>query len=201
MAITIRTNVDADNAGDIPDLIDLLAVPPLRDRISYYTAPVHDWSNDAGAKSLSKQEYAALEIQWLAQMMRLGMRVPLTTRRKTVVCLAVDRHAAVTDPSGTVLNCTEHALIQGPNESFIPLSAIGRKTETKAVVEDGLSNFLDLVEAGTYDCNRCRMFPSCGGACPKSWQDGTIPCPSAKFNMSERLLLAYAGARLRSASN
>jgi uncharacterized protein len=36
------------------------------------------------------------------------------------------------------------------------------------------------------------MLPVCGGLCPKSWLEGTPACPSAKFNITERLMLQYA---------
>jgi uncharacterized protein len=40
------------------------------------------------------------------------------------------------------------------------------------------------------------MLPVCGGACPKQWHEGRAPCPSAKKNLGERLMLALALSQL-----
>ena len=55
------------------------------------------------------------------------------------------------------------------------------------------SNSLSFYEDQTlskYDCWTCPMLPTCGGACPKEWSEGRIPCPPTKFNIKERMLLA-----------
>jgi len=40
-------------------------------------------------------------------------------------------------------------------------------------------------------CSKCKFFPVCGGACPKSWYEGQPACPSFKYNIEDRLFLAY----------
>ncbi|WP_449399536.1 SPASM domain-containing protein [Chryseobacterium wanjuense] len=47
------------------------------------------------------------------------------------------------------------------------------------------------IKTGKSYCLTCNFFPVCGGACPKSWMEGNIPCPSFKYNMPERLRLYY----------
>ena len=61
---------------------------------------------------------------------------------------------------------------------------------------DRLGNFNERIRQGEYPCSTCRMLPVCGGACPKSWLEGIEPCPSAKSNVEQRLLLSYALSRL-----
>jgi hypothetical protein len=58
-----------------------------------------------------------------------------------------------------------------------------------------LGNFNSRVAQGEYPCSSCRMLPVCGGACPKKWLEGFEPCPSAKRNIKERLLLYYSQSR------
>ena len=36
-----------------------------------------------------------------------------------------------------------------------------------------------------------RMLPTCGGGCPKEWEEGRIPCPTPKFNIEQRMVLSY----------
>ena len=59
-----------------------------------------------------------------------------------------------------------------------------------------LGGFLDDVRSGKYLCHTCPMLPVCGGSCPKLWLEGQVPFPSAKFNIEQRMLLAYALTRL-----
>ena len=56
--------------------------------------------------------------------------------------------------------------------------------------------FPKRVREGRYPCHTCAIFPVCGGMCPKKWDDGTEPCPAVRFNIRERLLLAYAMGRI-----
>ena len=57
-------------------------------------------------------------------------------------------------------------------------------------------NFNAEVRQGKYPCSTCRMLPVCGGSCPKQWREGIEPCPSAKQNIEQRLLLSYAVSRI-----
>lgn len=34
--------------------------------------------------------------------------------------------------------------------------------------------------------------PTCGGSCPKAWQEGHPPCPGYKYNVQDRLDLIAA---------
>jgi radical SAM protein with 4Fe4S-binding SPASM domain len=54
-----------------------------------------------------------------------------------------------------------------------------------------LGGFLDDVHSGKYPCHTCPMLPVCGGSCPKLWLEGQVPCPSAKLNIEQRMLLAW----------
>lgn len=47
----------------------------------------------------------------------------------------------------------------------------------------------DAVAAGEIPCRRCLFFPVCGGACPKQWRDGTVPCPPFKYAVQQRMEL------------
>lgn len=62
-----------------------------------------------------------------------------------------------------------------------------------------LRDFNGRIAEGRYDCHECRMLPVCGGSCPKQWAEGLAPCPPAKYDIEDRLLLAYAQSRIASA--
>lgn len=194
-ALRIRCNVDRRNVEEPPRLIELLADEGLQQRLSLYFAPVHDWSNGADRLSLDPEDYAWRELDWLALMHRRGFATPLLPSAKPLVCMAVNPHAELVDPFGQVFNCTEVSLVPAygtPN--VFALGTLARADRSPHA--DRLADFFDDVAAGDYGCSRCPMLPVCGGACPKAWSEGARPCPSAKRNMKDRLVLAYALSRL-----
>jgi uncharacterized protein len=134
------------------------------------------------------------------QMLQLGFPVGFIPSRKPVVCMAVKPHSELVDAYGTIFNCTEVSYVPAygtPNEYAIEhLSGIGLPGK-----RDRLGNFNDQVRQGEYPCSSCRMLPVCGGACPKAWQEGLEPCPSAKGNIEQRLLLSYAVSRIEEQVN
>lgn len=186
--IVIRCNVNRDNADRVDDLIDALAGEGLQETISFYLAPVYSWGNDADRDSLQAQEYAQREVEWLAHLHARGFPVGLLPGRRPLVCLAVHRDAELVDAHGTSFNCTE--------VSYVP--TYGRPNRY-ALVEGRPAPFADFnaeIAAGDHpSCATCSMLPVCGGSCPKLWSEGRTPCPSAKHNLPERLLLAHAIAR------
>lgn len=114
--------------------------------------------------------------------------------RRTSVCLAVDEESEVVDAYGEIFNCTEapYVPMYGTPNAF----GLGRVTED-IMVERHFADFADRIHKGTYPCRTCPMLPTCGGACPKLWQEGIEPCPSTKLNIGQRLLLVLAQHRLR----
>jgi uncharacterized protein len=196
--LVVRCNVDRRNADQIPDLIEMLADAGLHRRARLYFAPVHDWGNDATRKALTPQEFADLEVDWMALMSLRGFDVQVLPQAKPVVCMAVSPHAGLTDPNGERFNCTEVSLVPAygtPNRYSLGTPEQPRASAPAAA----LGRFLDDVAQDKYDCSTCRMLPVCGGACPKQWLDGQKPCPSAKHNIKDRLILAWAMA-LRAAN-
>jgi uncharacterized protein len=193
--ISIRCNVDRQNYESVSPLLEQLAAEGLQKRISFYVAPIHSWGNDAHQGSLSKEEFAAWEILWFSEMIELGFRPSLLPDLKPIVCIALDNNAELVDAYGNVFNCTEVSYVPTygtPNEYAVDHLS-GQKMPGK---RERLSNFNDLVRQGEYSCSSCRMLPVCGGACPKSWLEGMEPCPSAKQNIEQRLILRYALSRL-----
>ncbi|HEX3915213.1 MAG TPA: radical SAM protein [Steroidobacteraceae bacterium] len=193
--IKVRCNVDRENADGVIPLLHELHERGIHRRIQFYVAPIHGWGNDAHLRSLGPEEFAELEIAWLCEMAMLGFNVSLIPAVQRVVCLAVQPQAALVDAHGGLFNCTEVSYVPAygdPNTYSLGNVRQGESGSARAL----LGNFNDEVEAGRYDCGSCRMLPVCGGACPKEWDEGRKPCPSAKRNMPERLLLAMALPRI-----
>lgn len=194
--ISVRCNVDHQNYQSVSSLIHLLAKEGLQERISFYAAPIHSWGNDAHLQSLSAEEFAAWEIKWLSEMFQLGFQPKIIPDRRPIVCMAVKQNSELIDAYGNIFNCSEVSYVPtygNHNEYAIGHLSSG-ETEGK---RQRLGSFNEQIEQGEYPCSSCRMLPVCGGSCPKQWQEGLEPCPSAKHNIEQRLLLSYAISRLK----
>jgi uncharacterized protein len=193
--ILIRTNVDRNNYLSVLELIHKFAEAGIQDKITYNFAPIHAWGNDADAVSLTPVEFANYEIEWFAEMLHLGFSVPLVPSRVNTVCMAVMPDSELVDAEGNLFNCTEVSYVPtygSPNEY-----GIGHVIEgTDPNKREKLGDFAHRVKNGDYPCTTCRMYPVCGGACPKLWREGYEPCPSAKRNIEHRLLLSISRRRL-----
>jgi len=198
--LSIRCNVDRQNYQSVSSLLQMLAEEGLQERISFYVAPIHSWGNDAHTRSLSPEEFAAWEILWLTEMIQVGFKPALIPDQNPIVCMAVMPNAELVDAYGTIFNCTEVSYVPTygtPNEY-----AIGHLSGKEMLgSRERLGNFNDQVRQGEYPCSSCRMLPVCGGACPKSWQEGLESCPSTKRNIEQRLLLSYAVSRVEQQIN
>jgi uncharacterized protein len=198
ISIDVRANVDRRNWQAVSPLLELLAEAGLQSRIRFYVAPIHSWGNDAHKMSLSAEEFADQEIAWFAEMATLGFAVSTVPDLIPIVCIAVRPESELVDANGDLYNCTEVSYVPAygtPNKFAIGHVASGESADARRAFGD----FNDRVASGAYGCSNCRMLPVCGGACPKEWLEGRTPCPSAKRNIEQRLLLAYALSRLKGA--
>lgn len=193
--ITIRVNVDQENYKDIPELINIMQEKNLHLGVGVYFAPIHDWGNDAGEDSMSMQDFSQHELVWYAQMMEKGFSIGLIPNRKKVACLSLSPTSEVFDAYGDVYDCSEMSQVTSygsPNRYRVDnLNLVATDRNQRL-----FSDFNDRIEKGETTCKDCYCLPLCGGACPKSWEDGHIPCPSFKYNLSQRLLLQYANNRI-----
>ncbi|WP_328956371.1 radical SAM/SPASM domain-containing protein [Kitasatospora purpeofusca] len=186
--VTVRTNVGAANAGMAAEYADAMAAAGLAgSRVSFYPTVIHTWGNDVTELTVTKQRYADIELSWFEEFARVGLNhalLPSTT--KPIVCVAVDPSSEVVDATGGLFSCTEQPLVPGyegtrlGNIETLPLEVrrpAGRYDDWHAGVESGTET----------PCRSCRVLPICGGGCPKHWREGTMPCPSYKYNLPGRL--------------
>lgn len=194
--LTIRCNVDRLNIDGVSPLIELLAKHGLQHKIAYfYPIGIYSWAgNDAHKGSLTKEEFAELEIDWLLQMIKHGFGVSLLPGRVNKVCLSVSEDSEMFDAFGNVFNCTEVSLSSFYKESEYVLGNIEKPTEISQ--SRPLGNWNDEILENKFPCSSCKMLPVCGGACPKSWHEDMRACPPNKFNMKDKLALSYIVAKM-----
>jgi uncharacterized protein len=190
--ISIRCNVDGRNWDGVSPLIKLLADHGLQKKIAYfYPIGVYSWGgNTAHQKSLTKEEFAEKEIDWLIEMIEAGFSPSLFPGRTKKICIAVSKSSEMYDPYGNIYNCTEVSLTDFYQKTPYVLGNLNldHKHINK---ERPLADWNDTLLTDTFPCHTCKMLPVCGGGCPKAWHEDMRACPSPKFNIKERLALAY----------
>lgn len=186
--LKVRCNVDSRNADGVIPLLRKLASQGIQQRIQFYMAPIHSWGNDAQRSSLTPVGFASLELRCFVEMVRLGFTIGLLPGRKPVVCVAANPDADVIDATGQIFNCTEVSYV--PAYGSPNVWATGHLNNPLEVRRPNVLKLFNTdVSARKWPCADCRMYPVCGGACPKLWHEGFEPCPSAKHNIEGRLLL------------
>lgn len=190
--ISIRCNVDERNEAGVIPLIKLLSSYNLQDKIDYfYVARIHSWGNEAHLLSHEKEEFAEKEIDWILEQYKYGFKPNLLPGLQPIVCMSVDPNAEVFDAFGNVFDCTETPYVDTyANTDYV----LGNVNNGLATISKSrpLINFYKEVYNGDYQCSTCKMLPVCGGGCPKSWKEGLVACPSNKFNVKDKLVIAYA---------
>jgi len=197
--ISIRCNVDERNFEGVSPLISLLAEHSLQDKIQYfYPVGVYSWGgNDAHRKSLTKEEYAAKEIDWFIEMIDAGFIPGLMPNRKKQICIVVSKESEMYDAYGNIFNCTEVSYTDHYKGTPYVLGNLSKNEEDFSSARP-LSDWNQTLLQDKFPCHSCKMLPVCGGGCPKSWYEDMRACPSAKFNIKERLALAYVLSKTES---
>ncbi len=193
--ITIRCNVDDRNQEGISPLLRQIAQDRLHKKVHVYFAQIHSWGNDAHKLAADKTDFAQWEIDWFIEMLELGYTFNYLPRRKKTLCIAVDPSSDLIDPFGNIFSCTEVSLVpsyEKNGENIYKLGHLSDEQLTHPEKRQILGNFYEEKELKKYPCYKCSMLPVCGGACPKAWKEDKPPCPSAKYNIQQRMLLHLA---------
>ncbi|RYC66946.1 radical SAM/SPASM domain-containing protein [Spirosoma sordidisoli] len=195
--ISIRCNVDRRNWEDVSNLISFLSENGLNEKIAYfYLAGVYSWGgNDAHKQSLTKEEFAQKEIDWLIEMFEAGFQPSILPNRNKKVCLAVSPVSEMYDAYGNIFNCTEVSYTSHYENTEYVLGNLG-KDPLRISQTRPLTNWNDTLLTDQFPCHTCKMLPVCGGGCPKSWHEDMRACPTTKFNIKDKLALAYAASKL-----
>lgn len=189
--ISIRCNVDRKNWSGVSSLIAKIAADGFQNKISYfYPIGVYSWGqNDAHNNSLTKEEFAEKEIDWLIEIIQAGFKTSILPNRQKQVCAVVNPDFEMYDAFGNIFNCTEVSYSSVYENTPYVLGNLKQPesvSQTKPLVD-----WNDEVSNNKFPCSTCKMLPVCGGACPKSWHEDMRACPTAKFNIKQKLALAY----------
>ncbi|MER6115334.1 radical SAM protein [Streptomyces sp. NPDC001743] len=185
---TFRTNVDAHNQDDVPRYIELMAeLGFAHPNVSFSIVPVHSWGNDVSAIEVSKQAFAEQETHWFRLLSQHGLHAQLLPNvAKKVLCPATTLSSEIISSTGNIFSCSEYPLVPEA-EQTLALTHIDRAGPEPVRPVGPFDGWNDEIEKGTTWCKGCVFMPTCGGSCPKAWQEGHPPCPGYKFNFQDRL--------------
>ena len=191
-SISIRINIDKENASSVETLIQMLKDSDILDKISLSFSPVFDWEgNNANSNSLSVDEFSNKEIDWSLLVDDLNGNIGnLIPQRKPVSCMVDNPDSEVFDAFGNIFSCYELPYTKKyQNKNYIEGNLVKQGDINKNIE---IRNWQESVKTKKYsNCIECKFYPVCGGGCPKDWIEGRPACPPFKFNMEEKLLLHY----------
>jgi uncharacterized protein len=191
-AISVRINIDQTNYMFVEPLLEYIVERGINEYIRVSFAPIVDWGgNDAGKASLTKQDFAAKEIEWLMKCYdnKIGF-INLLPKRTYYACMVERQDSEVFDAFGNVYTCWEFPYTDTYAKDKHKIGNLFNEFDTFDT-NATLRNWSDVVKSGDTWCKECVHLPVCAGGCPKSWYEGTPACPEFKFNYKEKLLLDY----------
>ncbi|MCA6068398.1 SPASM domain-containing protein [Chryseobacterium sp. RG1] len=190
--ITVRINIDKTNHSFVDPLLEYFVEKGINQYIGVSFAPIVNWGgNDAGKDSLTNEDFAKKEIDWLLYCFDNKIKFSsLLPKRIHYACMVERDDSEVYDAFGNIYTCWEFPYTDnyGGDEH-----KIGNLNNDYSTFDNNatLRNWSDVIKSGKTWCKECSHLPVCGGGCPKSWYEDTPACPEFKFNYKEKLILDY----------
>ena len=190
--ISIRINIDKTNHDFVNPLLEYIVEKEINKFVGVSFAPIVDWGgNDAGKNSLSNEQFAKKEIDWLLYCHDNKIKFSnLLPTRTHYACMVERKDSEVYDAFGNIYTCWEFPYTDAYGVDEHKIGNLNDKYETYNE-NATLRNWSDVIKSGKTWCKTCSHLPVCAGGCPKSWEEGTPACPEFKFNYKEKLILDY----------
>ncbi|MBV8254762.1 MAG: SPASM domain-containing protein [Chitinophaga sp.] len=194
VGIVLRMNIDKTNEAYINDLIDMLAEHGFhKKKVKLDFVPIVNWGDKTSGTDdgLDKDSFAIQEIDWMMYAMEKGFKHnKFVPGRYYAPCMVVKDDSEVYDAYGNIYPCYEFPYTpRFENDNYrIGNVAFPEETYNKDAIT---RNWNTDIKTGISFCPSCKLFPVCGGGCPKQWYSKEIACPSFKHNIEDRLVLEY----------
>ncbi|UYP01303.1 SPASM domain-containing protein [Oceanotoga sp. DSM 15011] len=183
--IVVRINIDKKNSEDIYDIYDIFEKYNLKNKVSFYIAPV-DSINDTCTMNncFDSKEFSDKEIEFFKEGISRGFKILNLKRNNISMCGAVRINSYVIDPLGDLYKCWNHI---GRKEFCV--GNIGNKINFNSLH----IRYLNYTPFERKECKECNVLPLCMGGCPDKYLRDTkrINCYSEKYNISEIIELFY----------
>lgn len=194
IGISVRVNIDDRNHRDIQMLIDHMAKEGLANKknLKMYFAPIEaitEGCHSISDVTLSKSNYGKLE----AELYRHGYDAGLTQLpyppRFHGTCAAVRPGGLVILPTGDLHKCWD--TVSSADKRIGTLFDVDALSASKEMFR-----WLKWTPFENETCCTCKLLPNCAGACAYKFvyedqtrgEAATLPCPSWKYNIKERLV-------------
>ncbi len=195
LRISIRINIELRNKGSIYELLDELCALGFgkRRNFSVYFAPVE--AITAGChcvvnKCMSKADYGQLEAELTRYAFNAGLTSLPYPPRFRGVCGALTPKGFVVLPNGDLHKCWDTV--------SMPQCKVGTIFDVDALrTDDRVLRWARWTPFENGVCTHCKILPNCAGSCAHKFlntdqtlgEAASLPCPSWKYNIKERLLL------------
>lgn len=192
--IGIRCNVDYKNVEGVVPLIDLLADDGMQDKLGgLYFMGIYSWGgNEAHKEGLSKEEIGMMQLKWQIHKVKRGFKPELSLyARKMNTCIATSATSEMYDAFGNIFNCTEVSYADFYDGKGYKLGNLAKDSLEVFTGKPYNDWFQTVRDTDKFPCHSCKLLPVCGGSCPKSWNEGNIPCPPFKYNILKEIELKY----------
>jgi uncharacterized protein len=194
LQITIRVNVDRDNAEAALDLVEELQRTGVLPEANLYFAPVNDNSGpcpDLCHRCFTTEEFSKTQTCLYERLAERGLiQIEYPMLAPGGHCGADAENAFVIAPSGDIFKCWEEVSMD--RSRSIGSVYFGDLAPQQ---ESNLDMFLSWDPLQMAECRDCRVLPICMGGCPrqgitqKTLTSGA--CSSWKYNLEEMLLLQH----------
>jgi uncharacterized protein len=195
LKINIRVNIDQRNSTGVFQLIDTLAEQGFAHRNTFrlYFAPIEAMTvgcHSVEESCMTKSDYGQLETQIYRYAFDKGLVALPYPPRFHGSCGAVRPSSFVVIPSGDIHKCWDTVTFSQ--------HAVGSIFDMdKTIHSERTARWLRWSPFQNEGCRHCKLLPNCAGACAYKFlyaedtrgEAASLPCPSWKYNIKERLLL------------
>ena len=202
LRITIRVNVDRENATAVPALLAQLDAAGLKGRVGVYFAAVRPYTEvcaDVAERCMQAPYWPRLQsqLQLMAQQRGYGgLSLPASI---THHCMADGDTGWLIDPDGLVFKCWNE--VSEPHNAVFDLAA-GQQTPK---MQEVAARWQAWNAFGLTECTQCAVLPLCLGGCPSLGMKLGQPhargsCMEVRDNLRERIAIYYLGLKRREAA-
>jgi uncharacterized protein len=195
LRITIRINIDSRNRDSVRGLLDYLSQQGFGNRKNFgvYFAPVEAITSGCHCVAdvcMSKSAYGQLEADLTRYAYNAGLTSLPYPPRFRGICGALRPRSFVVVPNGDLHKCWDTVSLSRER--------VGTVFDLDAVSSDQrLLTWMKWTPFENDTCSTCKILPNCAGSCAHKFvnadqtlgEAASLPCPSWKYNIKERLIL------------
>jgi uncharacterized protein len=181
-SLTIRINIDRDNAEAGREVVDLFhAAGAVDERIDFRLGFLNTQRGVIDCiphDCLSPPEFAATEREFQSYLAAKGYRVYGRLAQREHPCIVPLRNAFTIDPTGRIGKCVP---AMGTEDTAFSRIRPGAPATTLREI-DRTHPFADFDPFTSDTCAGCPLLPACLGSCPKSHLPGRqVVCPHGRL--------------------